>query len=54
MSKKFYTKVSLASIQHALKVTNAKLKLSHYRVMPSPGHLPKICLWWKISLLWGA
>jgi len=45
--------VSLASIQHAIKVTKAKSKL-YYRVVCSICHLPKICRWWKLSLLQGA
>jgi len=54
MSKGLYMNVSLALIQYAIKVTKAKSKLSYYRYMCDTGRLPKICCWWKISLLWGA
>ena len=54
VSKGLHMNVSLASIQHTIKVIKAKSKLSRYRVMHDVGRLPKICHWWKISLLWGA
>jgi len=48
MSKGLYMNVSLASIQHAIKITKAKSKLSYWRVMCDIGRLPKNCCWWKI------